>query len=270
MTGLALSFILVAILYYKTLALLVNDWINLPDYSHGFLVPLISLYFVWERRKRLAEPPVPSNWGLLLLASGLILFLFGRYAAEYFTQRISIIFVIGGIVMFLLGKDHLRSIAFPLAFLLLMVPLPSILIQKITFPLQLFVSRCAAESLSVLAVPVLLEGNYIHLPNVTLNVAEACSGIRFMISSVFVGTLFAYFTNKILWQRVLVVLFAVPLAIFANILRVLATAFFSYHYGARVAEGRFHELLGCILFLIAATAFYGLGVFLSRVFPDRK
>jgi exosortase len=180
------------------------------------------------------------------------------------------IIVIAGIVLFLLGKEHLKTIAFPLAFLLLMIPLPSILLQKITFPMQLFVSRCAAESLRVLAIPVLLEGNKIGLSNTTLNVAEACSGIRSIISLVTFGTFFAYFMNKIMWQRVLIVLSALPIAILVNVVRVSGTAFLSYYYGPSVTEGLFHELLGLVLFLIAAALFYGLTLLFSRLSPVQK
>jgi len=255
---------LVILLYYPVLRLLIADWINLPDFSHGFLVLPISLYLVWKRRERLKSPSLPCNWGLLLLAFGLILFLFGRLAAEYFTQRFSILLVISGIVLFLLGKGHLRTIAFPLIFLVFMIPPPSILLEKITFPMQLFVSHCAAESLGLLRIPVFLEGNIIHLPNTALNVTEACSGIRSLVSLLTIGTLFAYFKNKILWRRLLVVIASLPITVFVNVLRVSSTGFLAYYYGPGAAGTFFHELMGFILFLMAAALFYGLTLLLSK------
>ncbi|MFZ0927423.1 MAG: exosortase A [Syntrophobacteraceae bacterium] len=270
LAGLAFCSILLAILYYKTLALLVQDWIILPDFSHGFLVPFISLYLVWERRKKLAYPFSPSNWGLLLLASGLILFLFGRLAAEYFTQRLSILVVIAGIVLFLLGREHLKTIAFPLLFLVLMIPLPSVFQQEITGPMQFFASRCAAQVLELLGIPVLREGNIIHLSNASLEVAEACSGIRSMISLLTLGTLFAYFTRKILWQRLLLVFASLPIAILVNAFRVSMTAVLVQYYGEGAAEGFFHEFSGLMLFLIAAALFYGISLLLSHLTPGQK
>ncbi len=268
--GFALCFILLAILYYKTLALLVRDWINLPDFSHGFLVPLISLYLVWERRGKLAGPSSPSYWGLLLLASGLTLFLFGRFAAEFFVQRLSVLIVIAGIVLFHWGKQRLKTISFPLAFLVFMIPLPSVILQEITFPMQLLASRCAAQSLELMGIPVLREGNIIQLSNISLDVAEACSGVRSTISLLTAGVLFAYFTQKILWQRLLLVMASVPIAILVNVFRVSITGVLANFYGARAAEGFFHEFSGCILFLIALALFYGTSVLLSKLTPAQK
>jgi len=259
---------LIILLYYPVLKALIADWIDLPDFSHGFLVPPISLYLVWKRKERLISPSRPSNWGLLLLLFGMMLLLFGGLAAESFSQRLSMLVVIAGIVLFLLGKEHLKTIAFPLIFLILMIPLPSIILQKVTFPMQLFVSRCAADSLELVGIPVLLEGNIIHLASGTLDVAEPCSGIRSIVSLLTVGTLIAYFKNKILWQRVLVIIASLPIAVVVNIFRVASTGFLSYHYGPKAAGTFFHELSGFFLFLMAAALFYGLSLLLSRAGPE--
>ncbi len=270
LAGLAICSILLVILYYPILVSLVQDWINLPDFSHGFLVPLVSLYLVWEKRKDLANPSRPSDWGLLLLVFGLVLLFFGRLAAEYFTQRFSLLVVIGGIVLFLLGRDHLKTVAFPLALLVLMIPLPSILLQKITGPMQFFASGCAANSLELLGIPVLREGNIIHLANTSLEVAEACSGIRSMISLFTLGILFAYFTKDILWQRILLVLACFPITILVNAFRVSLTGVLAYYYGEAAAGGFFHEFSGYILFLVAGVLFYGVSLLLSKLAPAKK
>lgn len=242
----------------------------LPDFSHGFLVPLVSCYLVWERRAKLSGSACPDNRGLVILAFGIVLLLFGRLAAEPFTQRLSILVVIAGIVLFLLGREHLKTIAFPLAFLLLMIPLPSFLLQKITFPMQLFASRCAAGALELLSIPVLREGNIIHLANTSLEVAEACSGIRSMISLLTLGVLFAYFTKKILWQRIVLVLACLPVTILVNAFRVSMTGFLAHRYGARAAGGFFHECSGFLLFLMAVALFYGLSLLLPKPTPPGK
>lgn len=270
--GFGVCIVLFLILFCPVLTSLVQDWIRLPDFSHGILVPLVSFYLVWERRTRLPGSTCPDNWGLVLLALGIALLLFGRLAAESFTQRLSILVVIAGMVLFLLGREHLKTIAFPLAFLLLMIPLPSILLQKITFPMQLFASRCAASALELLSVPVLLEGNIIHLPNTSLEVAEACSGIRSMMSLLTMAILFAYFAKKILWQRIVLVLACLPITILVNAFRVSVTGFLAYHYGAGVAGGFFHEFSGFILFLMAVALFYGLTLLLpgGRLRPENR
>ncbi|MGA3115090.1 MAG: exosortase A [Syntrophobacteraceae bacterium] len=270
LVGVVICSILLVILYYPVLVLLVQDWIKLPDFSHGFLVPLVSLYLVWGKREDLATPPRPANWGLLLLVFGLALLFFGRLAAEYFTQRLSILVVIAGIVLFLLGRDHLRTVAFPLAFLVLMIPLPSILLQKLTGPMQFLASVCAANSLEMLGIPVLREGNIIHLSNTSLEVAEACSGIRSMISLFTLGVLFAYFTKKILWQRILLVLACLPITILVNAFRVSLTGVLAHYYGAAAAEGFFHEFSGYVLFMLAVVLFYGVSLLLSKLAPSQK
>ena len=268
LAGLAVCSVLLFILYFKTLVLLVLDWVELPDFSHGFVVAPISLYLVWQRRESLKGPVSPCNWGLAVLASGLLLFFLGGLAAEFFTQRFSLVVVIAGLVLFLLGKQHLGTIAFPLLFLVLMIPLPSILLQKITFPMQLFASRCAGDILDLLSIPALREGNVLYLGNVTLNVAEACSGLSSLMSFLTVGTIFAYFKNKLLWQRLLVVIAAVPIAIFSNAFRVSVTAILAYYVGPRAIGGFYHELTGFVLFMMVAGLLYGFSSTLGKAFNN--
>ncbi len=270
LVGLSICAVLLAILYYPVLVLLVDDWIRLPDFSHGFLVPIISIYLVWEKRKQLAQPTHPDNLGLLILVFGLVLLLFGRLAAEIFTQRFSMLIVIAGIVLFLLGRKHLKTVAFPLLLLVLMIPLPSILLQKITGPMQFFASSCAAGTLEILGIPVLREGNIIHLSNTSLEVAEACSGIRSMISLFTLGVLFAYFTKSVAWQRVLMVLACLPITIFVNAFRVSLTGVLAHYFGPAAAGGFFHEFSGYVLFLLAGALFYAVHLLLSKLAPSQK
>lgn len=257
---------LLLLLYAPVLASLVRGWINLPDFSQGFVIAPISLYLVWQKRQKLLNtPPSSSNWGLPVLVLGLLLFFLGSLAAEIFAQQVSFLVVIAGIVLFLLGRDHLKTMAFPLAFLIFMIPPPSILIQRITFPMQLFASDCAFHMLDFWAVPAIRQGNVLYLPNVTLNVAEACSGIRSLMSLLPLATLLVYFKNKALWQRILIVFSAIPIAILVNAFRVFFTAFLSYRFGAWAAAGFLHESVGLALFLVAALIFYGFSALLGRI-----
>ena len=245
-------FAALGIVYYSTFENLSADWIRDPDYSHGFLIPILSLFFVWQRRCQLRdEPAAPSSLGLPFIIIGLMMLVLGNLAAESFTMRISFLVVVAGLSVFLLGWGHFKLLLWPIAFLVFMIPVPSILMQKITFPMQLFASRVAEESLRIFAVPVLREGNIIYLPETTLEIAKACSGIRSLMSLLVIGVLFAYLTKCQVWQKVLLVIGCFPIAIVVNSLRVSTTGILANYYGKTVSEGFFHGFSGYVLFVVA-------------------
>jgi exosortase A len=255
-----------AILYFRILQGLVSDWIHMPDFSHGFLIPIVSFYFVYERRKELSVLNRSSNWtGLALLIFGIMLLLLGNLATEYFTMRFSILVVLGGIILFLLGKEFFKTLLFPLVFLIFMIPIPSVLMDRITFPMQIFASKVAASSLYLIGIPALREGNVILLANTSLEVAEACSGIRSLISLLALSVVFAYFSQKTALKRVLLILSTFPIAIIANAARVTGTGILAHHYGDKVAQGFFHGFSGWILFVVAFICLFLLGAMLSRM-----
>ncbi len=255
-----------AILYYSVFQKLVFDWIHLPDFSHGFLIPIVSLFLIWQRSDELQNLPIsPNNFGILVVLFGLFFLIIGNLASEYFTQRFSFLFVISGIILFLLSWQHLKLLSFPIAYLIFMIPIPSILFDKITFPMQLFASRVATFSLQMLDIPVLREGNVIHLAHTSLSVAEACSGIRSLISLLALGFVFAYFTQKIFWKRAVLVIACFPIAIIVNALRVSATGILAQYYGISVAEGFFHGFSGFILFIAAFALMFAVGLALSKI-----
>jgi exosortase A len=254
------------LLYFRVLQGLVSDWIHMPDFSHGFLIPLVSLYFVYERRKQYSVLSPSGNWaGLLLLLFGVVLLLLGNLATEYFTMRFSILVVLGGIILFLLGKECFKTLLFPVIFLIFMIPIPSILMDRITFPMQLFASKVAARSLYLIGIPVLREGNIIQLANTSLEVAEACSGIRSLISLLALSVVFAYFSQKTTLKRTLLILSTFPIAIIANAARVTGTGILAHYYGDKVAQGFFHGFSGWILFVVAFICLFVVGSLLSRV-----
>ena len=233
-------------------ASLVSEWRVDPNYSHGFLIPLMSLYLVWERKQKLKACKFsPSNVGFVFLICGLLMFFAGKLAAENFLMRFSFIIVLSSLILFLYGKDHLRVLAFPVLFLVFMIPVPSIIMNRITFPLQLVASKLATHSIQLLGIPVLQEGNIIRLGGLSLEVAKACSGIRSLMSLLALGTVYAYFTSKSMTSRVVIVLSTIPIAIMVNSLRITMTAFLSVHYGTKAAEGFIHEFSGVLLFLVA-------------------
>jgi exosortase A len=255
-----------ALLYFRILQGLASDWIHMPDFSHGFLIPIVSFYLVYERRKELSILSPSTAWtGFGLIVFGILLLLLGNLAAEYFTMRFSMLVVLGGIVLFLLGKEFFKTLIFPIIFLIFMIPIPSVLMDRITFPMQLFASKVAAKSLYLIGIPVLREGNIILLANTSLEVAEACSGIRSLISLLALSVVYAYFSQKTTLKRVLLILSTFPIAIIANAARVTGTGILAHHYGDKVAQGFFHGFSGWILFVVAFVCLFIVGGLLSRV-----
>jgi exosortase len=243
---------LLGAIYWDILFRLGQQWYVDPDYSHGFLVPLLSLYFVWERRRDLGSLRVsPSLAGAAVLALGLLMLFMGSVGAELYLQRTSVIVVIAGVVFLLLGSGFLRALAFPIAFLFFMVPLPAVVMNAIAFPLQLFAAQTAALCLFNLGIPVLREGNVIMLASTTLEVAEACSGIRSLQALLAIGTVYAYFSQSVMWKRWVLVMLSIPIAIVANAFRVSGTGILAHYWGPQAAEGFYHTFSGWIIFVVA-------------------
>jgi exosortase len=257
-------------LYADVIQKLVTDWAHDDNYSHGFLIPPLAGYFIWERRDRLARAVLrPSVWGIGVVVASLGVLVAGLLGAEYFLSRVSLIGVMAGSVLFLAGWQHLRIVAFPLAFLLLMIPLPAIVFNQIAFPLQIFASRFGTEVLQACAVPVLREGNVIVLASTKLEVAEACSGIRSLISLLTLGILFGYFTDRRVSVRTVIALSTIPIAIIANGLRVAGTGLAAHFYGPEAAEGFFHTFSGWLVFLVAFVMLFVVVQVVHRVAPPR-
>jgi exosortase len=241
-----------ALLYRQVVVKLVMDWYNDDNYSHGFLIVPLALYFVWERREKLRKIPVtPSAAGLLFVLGSVIVLIAGILGSELFLTRISILGTVVGVILFLFGWAHLRALAFPVAFLLLMIPIPAILFNQIAFPLQLLASQFGESAMGLANVPVLREGNVLILANTTLEVAEACSGIRSLVSLLTLAIVFGYFSDPRGWVRTLLTLSAIPVAIVTNGFRVAGTGIAAHRFGAAAAEGFFHEFSGWLVFVSA-------------------
>ncbi len=250
------SFVL---LYRGVILKLVNDWATDDNYSHGFLIVPIALYFAWERRERLlALRREPSLVGLAIVLASIGLLIVGNLGAELFLMRISILGVLAGGIVFVLGWPSLRVLAFPLGFLILMVPLPAIIFNQIALPLQLFASRAGEFVLTLLHIPVLREGNVIVLAHTTLEVAEACSGIRSLVSLITLGVVYGYFSDPRFSVRFLIVCSTIPVAIIANGLRVAGTGVAAHYFGPAAAEGFFHTFSGWVVFIVAFVAVFGV------------
>ncbi len=240
------------LLFHEVMVKLVHDWATDDNYSHGFLIVPISLYLAWDRREQLLKAaPAPSLIGLIILIGGIALLIAGILGAELFITRIALLAVILGSILYIFGWNHLRLLAFPLALLLLMIPIPAIIFNQVAFPLQLLASKFAASVLSLLGIPVLREGNVIILAHTTLEVAEACSGIRSLMSLITLGILLGYFTESRSWVRWVLAAATIPTAILANGLRVAGTGILAHYWGPEAAQGFFHTFSGWLVFAFA-------------------
>jgi len=257
------------ILYRDVILKLGYDWSTDDNYSHGFLIVPLAVYLAWERRDRLKDLPVrPSNiWGSLFVAGSLLVLIAGLLGAELFLTRIAMIGTLIGGILFVLGWQHLKVLAFPVAVLLLMIPIPAIIFNQIVFPLQLLASRVGETSLAAVGIPVLREGNIIILANTTLEVAEACSGIRSLVSLLTLAIVYGYFTDNRAWIRILVALSAIPVAIVANGFRVAGTGIAAHYYGSAAAEGFFHTFSGWLVFVVAFMMLFAVIRMLRWVAP---
>jgi exosortase len=243
----------VLMVYAPVLSHLVRQWWNEPDYSHGFLVPLFSAYVLWRRGSVLRNVAVKPSWaGMAILCLSLGVLFVGSLGAELFLQRISLLGVLVGLIVWLWGWRMARDAAFPLALLLLMIPLPGVIYYQMVFPLQILASRLATWVLHAMNLfPVLREGNVLVLPSTRLEVAEACSGLRSLLSLLTIAAMYAYLaeTNNLI--RWILCLLVVPIAVVGNAGRVVFAAISAELAGASTAEGWSHFLSGLFLFFFS-------------------
>jgi exosortase len=245
----------VAYTYRDVAAALIAQWSEDENYSHGFLIVPLAIYFAWTRRATLRELPVrPSQWGLVLVAFSLCAFMAGVAAAELFVARASFIGVVAGAIAFLLGMRHVRALAFPLGFLLLMIPPPEILFNQLALPLQLFASSAGEAALRGAGVPVLRDGNVLELVSMRLEVAEACSGIRSIVSLLTFALVLGEFGGCSRPRMFLLAVATLPIAVLANATRVAATGLAAHAWGPAVAEGLLHSTSGLLVFAAAVAA----------------
>ncbi|HEV7684456.1 MAG TPA: exosortase [Pyrinomonadaceae bacterium] len=298
--------------YATVLAKLGHDWWTDENYSHGLLIPLIIGFIIWSQRERFMRTTQrPAMWlGLTAVVLSLLALWAGTAGAELYLQRTSLVLMLAGIVLYFWGFSLLRLLIVPLFLLLLAIPIPAIIFNKIAFPLQLFASRCAVWAMTLFDIPVLRQGNVIELMPLgaretkKLEVVEACSGIRSLMTLVTLAVVFAYFTHPRegsgggdgaqapagdatnveagrmrtllaglktfgFWRSAIIVLSAIPIAILTNALRVSGTGILARYYGTQVADGFFHSFSGWVIYVVASLMLFGVGWLLDRVNPSR-
>lgn len=255
--GLAVILALVAAAYYQVVGKLVSDWWQLPDFSHGFLVPPFAAYLIWVKRKSLGAIKIAPTWsGEAVVALGLFILLVGVYGAELFLSRVSLIILFAGLTLSFGGARLLKELRFALLVLLLAIPIPAIVFNQITVPLQTLAAKAASGVLPLFNVPVLRSGNIIELPRMSLEVAEACSGIRSLVSLFTLSIFYGYFLEKSVGRRALLALASIPIAIAANATRIVGTGLCVQYWDPDRAVGFFHEFSGWLMFLVSLACLY--------------
>jgi len=238
--------------YWRVVAKLVTDWWQIPDFSHGFLVPIFAAYLVWAKRKDLRATRTAPSWsGFAFIALALLVLLLGVYGAELFLSRFSLVILLTGLVLCFGGWQFLKELRFVLLVLLLAIPIPSIIFNEITLPLQILASKLASALLQLFGVPVLREGNVIELSSMKLEVAEACSGIRSLISLFTLSVFYGYFLEASFARRAVLAVASIPIAIAANAVRILGTGLCVQYWDPDKALGFFHEFSGWVMFVVS-------------------
>jgi exosortase len=252
--------------YFPILVKLVNQWATDDDVSHGFFVPVVAAYIAWTRREALLRIDwKPAWWGIALLAWAAGQAYLGMLGAELFLQRTAFLMSLLGLLLVLGGTALVRELLFPLLLLPFMIPMPAVIYNHITFPLQLFASAVAEKSLEVLNVPVVRDGNILELASQKLSVAEACSGIRSLLSLSFLSLVYAYFFDRKVWMRWVLLIATIPIAIVANSARVTLTGLFS-EIDPSLAQGFFHEAEGWVIFVVALVMMVTVHLIINLVY----
>ncbi len=239
-------------LYYSVLTGLARQWWEDPNYSHGFLVPVFCVWLIWKRNDQLQWLPSASNWsGLFVTLAGLGILAIGVLGAENFLSRVSLLIVLAGLVIQFWGWSFFRVLLFPWTVLFFMIPLPVLIFNEISLPLQFLASRLGSALLTFVGIPVQREGNVIQMSTLTLDVAEACSGLRFLISLISFAIVYGYLKEPSFVRRIWIVVAAIPVAIAANSVRIMGSGIIGEYWSPEMAEGFFHTFSGLVVFTMS-------------------
>ena len=244
--------ILLGFLYFQILCALVEQWWTDSNYSHGFIVPFFCAWAIWKERRRLANEPARPSWlGLVVIFAGLGILVLGVLGAENFLSRASLLFLLAGMVIQFRGRRYFRGVLFVWAVLFLMIPLPAIIFNQVALPLQFLASRLASGLLGLMGVPVLCEGNVINLPSLSLDVVQACSGLRSLVSLVTLAVFYGYLFEPQISHRLLLILSSIPIAVAANGFRIMGSGLLGEYWSPNKAEGFFHVFSGWLIIILS-------------------
>src|SRR4030066_860247 len=253
-------------IYLPVFVELVDDWERDSNYSHGFLVPLVSLFLLWRKRKEFAHIPTQSTpLGLGAIAAGLFLLLVGTAGAEYFTVRLSFVILLFGLVWYFGGTRLAKAVSFPIWYLILAIPIPYVIYFAAAFPLQVLGTKITASLLHLIGLPCIRQGNIIHLQGYSLEVVEACSGLRSLVSLLALSGVYAYLTQKTALKKLILFASAVPIALITNIFRIFISSLGAYAISPKLAEDFLHELSGLLVFVVSFICLFIFGAILKRI-----
>ncbi|MCK5097874.1 MAG: exosortase/archaeosortase family protein [Desulfobacteraceae bacterium] len=256
---LILLILIFTFLYFHTILHLISEWSVDPNFSHGFLVPFIALYMVWHKKDVLSNIPIePSNIGMFLIVFGMLTHVIGNIGAESFMMRTSMIVTICGIIIYFCGIKMFKAVLIPVAYLIIMVPIPAIIWNKIAFPLQLFAANLSSQIINVIGIPVFREGNILHLANISFEVVDACSGLRSLTALLALTGVFAYLAPLSNLKKWILFFSAIPIAVAVNIVRLTITALMATYISLDAANGFVHDMSGLVLFMVALLLVYML------------
>ncbi len=262
----AIPLVALVAVYGPALADLVSNWAEDSNYSHGFLVPLVAGWLAWQKRAELARLETAIDWrGLAVLVAALALFVVGNGASEFFTIRFSFVLAVVGLTWWLLGWAVIRTLWFAFAFLVFMIPIPYVIYYMISFPLQALATDITVTVLDIIGMTVVRQGNIIHISGHSLEVAEACSGIRSLVSLLALGALYAYLTQKTLWAQTTLFLITIPLAVIGNVIRVFLTTIAVSGGMTSILVEPWHSIMGMLVFVIAFVGLFISGLVLRQV-----
>jgi len=257
--------VMFALIYHSVMWEMVMDWYTYDIYSYGFLVPIISIYLIWRKLPEIRKlPHAPSLGGCLFLAVAVGLYFVGFVATDSFVMRVSLVLSLIGLTYLIFGWQTLSALSFPLCYLFLMIPFPYSLGKAIRTTMMFLDAKHSASVLQLLGIPVFLESNFLHLPHITLEVAEICSGLSSIFALFVLGIFFAYFLPIPLRFRALLAAVSVPLAMLINLVRIILTVILTFWFGPAVLQSTFHMLTGTFNFLLSVFLLLAFGEFLRK------
>ena len=263
--------ILWVLLFWPIIPELWTIWMDDSNNSHGVLVPVIAAFLIWQKRREIPwEEASPSLWGLGFLVGSLAIYLLSLQAHIALSARLAMVTSLAGLVWWNFGDRTFRTLLFPLAFLAFMVPVPDAIAGKIAFPLQLFATSASADVIRGIGIPVLHEGTMLYFAKTSLEVTEACSGIRSMLAYLTLGVLFTHMAGNTIGRmgKGILLLSVIPLALFVNILRISGTGMLATVVGGQVARGFLHEFSGMVVFAFGFVLFWAESLVLKRRMPN--
>ena len=257
-------------LCYPIMVFMWELWFYNESHNNGVLIPLVSVYLVWEKRDQLKQLQSSSSWwGFLFFLFSCMIFLAGVVGAERFTQEVAMVLLLIGVIWFNLGDRYFRILAFPLLLLFLMIPPPHIFYNNLSVQLQVYSTKISIAFLHLLGVTVYSEGNIIFLPSMQLEVAEACSGIRSLFSLFTLGVIFAYISQKRFFVRMILVLSTIPIAIFFNGLRISGTCILAQYWSLKITDSFNHFMSGWVVFVFAFIVLLLFNILIDKVMKEK-